>query len=480
VLLLTDDDAVAKARVALADASFKAAEKNFKEREEQTKKAVESKGTMEKALGEARAKEKTAADAVAAAENELKDKPDDEALKKKKADADAALAKEKEAAEKAQTAFDAAVKAVSQAEKGQQSADEQQKAAKQVHEAEQAHAKQAEEKLNAAKAALPAAEKPVKAVAFTADGKRVATSGDDGIVRTWDAKTGKPLDEFSGHQGPVFALVAGAASSLVSLSDDKTAVTWDANPAWQYAGVLGPNPNAPLDLSPSPFINRVLSLAFSPDGKLLATGGGEPSRTGEVLLWNVDSKSFVRALPDAHSDTVFGLDFSRDGKWLASGAADKFVKVHDVETGKLVRSFEGHTHHVLDVAFKADGSRLASAGADNAIKVWNVETGEQARTIQNYAKQVTSIQFIGVGDNMLSGSGDKSVKAHRANDGGNYRTFGGSNDFVYSTAATRDEALVLAGGEDGVLRVWNGQNGQVVYTFEPPKPPADNKQASVQ
>ena len=81
---------------------------------------------------------------------------------------------------------------------------------------------------------------------------------------------------------------------------------------------------------------------------------------------------------------------------------------------------------------------------------------------------------------MLSCSGDKTVKAHRANDGGNYRSFSGPTDFVYSAATTRDEAVTLAGGEDGVLRVWNGQNGQQLYNFEPPKPPGENKQASAQ
>jgi WD40 repeat protein len=477
VLKLTDDDVVAKSRVALAEASFKAAEKNFQEREKQTKDAREAKEKAQKALEEAQGKEKTALEAVAAAKKELEEKPDDEALKKKVADAEAAATKETEAAKKATEANDAAAKAITQSETGQAAADEQQKQAKSRHEAEVAAQKAAEERLNAAKAALPATEKAVRGVAFLAEGTALATTGDDGVVRTWDAKTGKPLDEFRAHTSPALALAAGADRTLVSIGEDKSALVWDANPAWSYAGVLGPTADNPLDLAPSPFIDRVLTVAFSPDGKILATGGGEPSRSGEVLLWNFENRTFLKALPDAHSDTVFSLDFSRDGQWLVSGAADKFVKVHEVESGKLIRSLEGHTHHVLGVTFKADASRIASAGAENAIKIWNVETGEQHRTIQNYGKQVTAIRFIGVTDNTVSGSGDKSVKFHRANDGGNYRTFGGATDYVYSVAATRDEAVVIGGGEDGVLRVWNGTNGQALFNFEPPKVPA-NEQAS--
>ncbi len=479
VIGLTDDDAVGKSRVALADASFKAAEKNFQERVEQTKKATEAKTKAETDLKAAQEKEKPLVEAVAAAKKELEGKPDDEALKKKVTDAEAAAAKEAEAVKKANEALEASGKALVQAEQGQKLSDERQQEAKKLHEVEVAAAKGAEDRLNAAKAEVPATEKPMVALVFDVNGSYLATAGEDGVVRTWDAKTGKPLDEIRGHQGAVTTLLAGPERALVSLSADKTAIIWDADPQWQYVGVLGPKNEAPLDRAPSPFVDRVLALSFSPDGKLLATGGGDPSRSGELMLWNMENRTFLKTFPEAHSDTVFSVDFSRDGKWLLSGAADKFVKVHDVESAKLVRSFEGHTHHVLGVSFKADGSRIASAGADNAIKIWNVETGEQHRTIQNYSKQVTSIRFMGTSDNIVSGSGDKTVKFHRANDGGNYRGFGGPVDYVYSVSALRDESIVVAGGEDGVLRVWNGTNAQVLFNFDPPKPP-QNQQASAQ
>lgn len=476
VLKITDDDTVAKSRVQLADAGFKAAEKNFKEREEATKKAIEQKGAMEKALNEAKPKEQAAQAAVDAAKKELEGKPDDAGLKKKVTDAEAALAKEVEAVKKAQEAFDSAVKTVAQSEKGQQSADEQQKQAKTVFDNETAAAKAVEAIFNQAKAELPAADgKPVKSVAFV--GSTIATAGDDGTIRLWSGLNGKPLEELVGHKAPVGLLAAGPNHLLVGASDDKAVIAWDANPAWKLIATLGPPAENVLDLAKSQFISRVLSLAFSPDGKLLATGGGDPSRSGELILWNVETKAVVRNLVDAHSDTVFSIEFSRDGKHLVSGAADKFVKQFEVETGKLVRSYEGHTHHVLGVSWKGDGSRIASAGADNAIKIWNVETGEQHRTIQNYSKQVTSIHFIGATDNIVSSGGDKTVKMHRANDGGNYRNFAGMPDFVYAVACTRDEALVVAGGEDGVLRVWNGTNAQELFKFEPPKAPGDTAQA---
>ena len=82
--------------------------------------------------------------------------------------------------------------------------------------------------------------------------------------------------------------------------------------------------------------------------------------------------------------------------------------------------------------------------------------------------QPGKVDYVGVSDNLVSCSGDASVKFHNAGNGGNYRTFSGSSDYVYGVSASRDESLVVAAGEDGVIRIWNGKDGQLLFDFPPP------------
>jgi WD40 repeat protein len=162
------------------------------------------------------------------------------------------------------------------------------------------------------------------------------------------------------------------------------------------------------------------------------------------------------------------VEFSADGRWLASSAADKFIKVFDPATGQFVRAFEGHTHHVMDVTWKADGTALASAGADNAIKVWNVDTGEQSRTIDTYNRQVTTLQYVGLQDLIVSGSGDRRVFFHTPSNGQPSREFGGNTDYVYRVATNAEGSVVVSGGEDGTVRVWNGPDAASIAVFTAP------------
>lgn len=226
------------------------------------------------------------------------------------------------------------------------------------------------------------------------------------------------------------------------------------------------------------FTERVVALAFSPDSKLLACGGGAPTQDGELKLIDVASGKVVQDIKtNGHSDTVFGVAFSPDGKLLVSGGADKFVKTFDVPSGKFLKAFEGHTHHVMGVGFSSDGKLIASAGADNVVKLWDYEKGEQVRTINAHGKQVTSLVFIGKTGNFATCSGDQQVRFWNTQ-GGNVRNFPAGEDYLFCVAVSPDGTVVAAGGQEGVVRLYNGASGALVKTLLPPeaeKPAAPKK-----
>jgi WD40 repeat protein len=181
-------------------------------------------------------------------------------------------------------------------------------------------------------------------------------------------------------------------------------------------------------------------------------------------LWDAASAQFIREIPNPHTDTVLGLEFSPDGKLLASGGADKMARVLDVATGKVVRGFEGHTHHVLAVSWSPDGRTLATAGADNMVKIWDATTGDRKKNIEGYDKEVTAVRFAGVTGAVLTSSGDNRVRLV-ALDGKEVRAFPDVADFMDSAAITADGKLVVAGGQDSILRVWSAADGKPVQTF---------------
>ncbi|MCA9012524.1 MAG: hypothetical protein KDB01_22390 [Planctomycetaceae bacterium] len=441
-------------------------DENDKEVAAQKEAETKAKAEVEKLMtpqSEAKTKYDAAIAATAAAKTALEGKPDDEALKTAVAEAEKAEAAAKEAFTKAESDLNLAKKTVDFATQAIVRAEKRGVEQKLAHEAATAEATAANVVVEERK---PPAAAPVSTafIGLIGDGRYVVTADATGVMRIWNAIDGTAIDVLPATQ-PAFAANAmrTTGTSAILVSTDNKVVIRPLFPDWQMTASLGGSE----DGGESVFVDRVLSLAFSPDGKLLAAGGGEASRSGQLTIWNVADAKLVREFPDAHSDTVYGLEFSADGKFLASAAADKFVKVFNVATGEFVRAFEGHTHHVMDVSWKGDGTALASAGADNAIKVWNTETGEQSRTIATYTRQVTSLQFVGMQDLFVSSSGDKRVFFHTASNGQPAREFKGNTDYVYRAATNPDGTLVVSGGEDGVVRVWNAADAAEIVTFAP-------------
>ncbi len=316
--------------------------------------------------------------------------------------------------------------------------------------------------IEALQKAVPEAEKNTAnlALAFSPDGTTLAQANKDGTLRLWSAADGAWLEDFAAGEG-VRSLAFAEAGSLLTAKGDRNLLVWTLPGAsWSLAKTLGDGK------TPDPFVDRVTALAFSPDGSQLITGTGVPSRSGNLLSWDTESWSILARGDKAHEDTITALTFSPDGDRFASASTDKLIKVFDAETLEYQQTFEGHTSHVLDVAWNPDGLTLASSGADLQVKVWSLAEGQQTSKVEGFDKEVGSVVYVGATDTLLTASGDKTLKLANA------PLPEAGDTFLHTADASADGKLIIAGGQDGVLRLWDAAGKKLLKAF--PSPEADS------
>ncbi|MDX1945013.1 MAG: c-type cytochrome domain-containing protein [Pirellulaceae bacterium] len=423
--------------------SYEGTERRVGVTEMDVKKAEEEKVKAEKARDEKQA-------AIAKAGDDAKKK---EAAEKAAADAETAVAVAQTVIDRAQAVAEKAAQAFAAAK------------------ADLAIREERVKSLAAAKASAVLSHKQhvpnARHVAFTTDGQQLVAGTEDGAVYLLAAGTGQPFQSLAEHSAPIVGLAGIGDSQLVSVSSDKRVVVFDAPSEWRLARTISAatTAGAPVD--------RVLALDFSPDGQFLATGGGLASRSGELKIWSVADGRLVREIP-AHDDTIFAVRFAPAGPSLATGAADRLVKIIDWQTGETRQVLAGHTAHVLGVAWKADGQRLVSCGGDQVLKLWDASAGVPLLTMKGtsykigaYKREVTSLAFLGASEQYVAASGDGTIRLHRTTSDGEILVYAGAKGHQHAVAATPAGEFIVAGGADGVLRVWSGQNSSARQSLDP-------------
>ena len=204
------------------------------------------------------------------------------------------------------------------------------------------------------------------------------------------------------------------------------------------------------------------AVAYSPDGRSLAVA----SSIG-IYLYDVATLREL-ALFTGHTSWVESVAFSPDGKMLASGSADRTVKLWDIATRTNIATFEGHTDRLESVAFSPDGKILASGARDNTIRLWDVETRENIATLEGHTNLVWSVVFSPDSKILASGSEDDTVKLWDVETRENIATFETHTYRVWSVAFSPDGTILAAGSWDEV-KLWDVATGTNIATFETPQ-----------
>ena len=236
----------------------------------------------------------------------------------------------------------------------------------------------------------------INSVAIDPSGELLATLGRDNAVRLWDVGTGKPLHQWSmptdhwqdsrltfSPNGNLLA--AGSIDGSVHILDVRGRGTWAVLPGHR---------------------GNVHDVAFSPDGRLLASADAGPDRS--IRIWDVAKKELVQVL-QGHTDEVIALAFSPDGKLLACGSTEGEVRLWNTSTWQQVGVLK-HGTTVYSVAFTPDGTRVFTGCADNSIRIWDVPTRQEVAELRGHGSYVKALAFSPDGTRLASASGDFTVR----------------------------------------------------------------------
>jgi WD40 repeat protein len=275
-------------------------------------------------------------------------------------------------------------------------------------------------------------------VAFSPDGRLLATASNDKTARLWDPATGEHRRTLTGHDDKVYGVAFSPDGRLLATaSRDGTAWLWDPATGRRRRTLTGHD-------------GPVTGVAFSPDGRLLATASNDMT----VRLWDPATGRRRRTLA-GHDFPVLHVAFSPDGRLLATVSYDKTAWLWDPATGRHLRTLAGHDGFVAGVAFSPDGRLLATARDDMTARLWDPATGRHLRTLAGHDGPVASVAFRPDGRLLATASNDKTARLWDPATGEHRRTLTGHRDTVLGVAFSPDGRLLATASVDKMARLWD-------------------------